>query len=142
MKFFPFQLIAILIAVIFVVAPSSVWAAETMSAPEALSSVEAGDMILLDIRTPQEWKETGIASVAIPLTMHSQQFLSGFQKVVEENPGKTIGIICATGGRTQWLQAELAKRGFAPVVNVSEGMMGSKTGPGWIARGLALKKVD
>ena len=98
-------------------------------------------MILLDIRTPEEWKETGIASAAIPLTMHNKEFLNGFQKIVQDNPEKKIGIICATGGRTLWLQSELAKRGLGPVIDVSEGMMGSRAGPGWIARGLALKKV-
>ncbi len=117
-------------------------AAEQISAPDALKAVEAGTMVLLDIRTPEEWKETGIASVAIPLTMHNREFLNGFQKIVSENPDKKIAIICATGVRTQWLQAELAKRGLTPVVDVSEGMMGNRSGPGWIARGMALKKVN
>ena len=79
--------------------------------------------------------------MAVPLTMHNSGFLKGFQKIVAQNPDKKIAIICAVGGRTAWLQAELAKRGMA-VVDVSEGMLGSKTGPGWIARGLAMKKVQ
>ena len=135
------RLISLFAAMMFVLSFSAAMAAETMSAPDALKGVEAGSMVLLDIRTPQEWKETGIASVAIPLTMHNREFLDGFQKIVAENKGKKIGIICATGGRTQWLQAELKKRGLPPVIDVSEGMMGSKAGPGWIARGLAIKKI-
>lgn len=131
-----------MIAMLLLVMPITAMATQKMSAPDALSEVQAGTMVLLDIRTPQEWKDTGIASVAIPLTMHNKGFLDGFQKIVEDNPGKKIGIICATGMRSQWLQAELAKRGLAPVIDVSEGMMGNKSGPGWIARGLAIKKVN
>lgn len=126
--------------VLLLVAPFA-HAAETIGPVEALQEVEAGNMVLLDIRTPQEWKDTGIPSVAIPLTMHDKNFLAGFEKIVADNPDRKIGIICATGGRTQWLQAELAKRGLRPVIDVSEGMFGNKKGPGWIARGLAVKKI-
>ena len=137
-----YRLISSSLVVLMIIFSSTLaQAGESMSPTDALKQVEAGEMILLDIRTPQEWKQTGIASVAIPLTMHSKEFLAGFKKVVENNPGKKIGIICATGGRTQWLQAELAKRGLAPVIDVSEGMMGNKKGPGWIARGMEIKKI-
>jgi len=115
-------------------------AAEKISAPEAHRQVVAGEMIILDIRSPQEWKETGIASVAVPLTMHSREFLAGFQKIVEDNPQKKIALICAVGGRSAWLQGELAKRGYDKVIDISEGMLGSKAGPGWIARGMEMKK--
>ena len=136
------RLISSSLIVLFVVLTAAVSnAAESISPPDALKEIEAGNMILLDIRSPEEWKQTGVASVAIPLTMHSKEFLNRFQKVVSENKDKKIGIICATGGRSQWLQGELAKRGLTPVIDVSEGMMGNKKGPGWIARGLAMKKI-
>ena len=91
------------LGLIIIVTSGISFAAETMTAPDALNKVETGTMILLDIRSPQEWKETGIASVAVPLTMHNKAFLLGFLKIVAENPNKKIGIICATGGRTAWL---------------------------------------
>lgn len=116
--------------------------AKFISAPQAVSEVQAGNMVLLDIRSPQEWKESGVPEGALPLSMHTREFLVGFQKVVAENPGKQIGIICATGGRTQWLQAELAKRGLGQVIDVSEGVFGNRNGPGWIARGLPMKKMQ
>ena len=36
-------------------------AAETrdLSPPDALAAVQAGKLTLIDVRTPQEWKETG-----------------------------------------------------------------------------------
>ena len=123
-------------------APSGPPSGPFVSAPEALSEVEAGNMVLLDIRSPEEWKETGIASVALPVTMHNREFLQNFKKIVSDNPDKKIGIICATGGRTAWLQTELKKRGLGEVINVSEGMLGNEGGPGWIARGLTMKKIQ
>jgi rhodanese-related sulfurtransferase len=142
MNFVKILLINLLLGFSILMTTVSANAAQTMTAPQALSAVESGQMVLLDIRSPEEWRETGIAAIATPLTMHNQEFLNGFQKIVEANPDKEIGIICATGGRTQWLQAELAKRGLKPVIDISEGMMGSKAGPGWIARKLGMKKVQ
>ncbi len=141
MKLFQNLFFSLLLGLSILMTTLNANAAQTMSAPQALSEVESGQMVLLDIRSPEEWKETGIAAVATPLTMHNQDFLRGFQKIVEANPDKKIGIICATGVRTQWLQAELAKRGLKPVIDISEGMMGNKTGPGWIARKFKMKKM-
>ena len=121
---------------------TSAYAAQTISAPEALKEVEAGNMVLLDIRSPQEWIETGIAKVAQPLTMHNQEFLPGLQKILSQNQGKKIAIICATGGRTAWLQAELENRGIKNVIDVSEGMLGNGNEPGWLARGLEIKRYQ
>lgn len=142
MNLFRLLFSATLVSLIIVVSNGIASASDKMSAPDALREIEAGKMILLDIRSPGEWKETGIASVAVPLTMHSESFLQGYQKIVEDNPGKKIGIICAVGGRTGWLQAELAKRGLGDVTDIAEGMLGSKAGPGWIARGMEIKKVE
>ena len=141
MQTFRLMMFTAFAGLLIIVAITAAPAAQTIDAPGALSEVEAGKMVLLDIRSPQEWKDTGIAAVAMPLTMHNSGFLTGFQKIVADNPSKKIGVICATGGRTAWMQAELAKLGLS-VVDVSEGMLGNKFGPGWIARGLAMKKVQ
>ncbi len=139
MNFFRLLISATLVSLIIVVSNGIASASDT---PDALREIEAGKMILLDIRSPGEWKETGIASVAVPLTMHSETFFQGYQKIVDDNPGVKIGIICAVGGRTGWLQAELAKRGLGDVTDIAEGMLGSRAGPGWIARGMEIKKVE
>ncbi len=118
------------------------FAQQQIDAPTALSKAQAGGLVLIDIRTHGEWKETGIASVATPLSMQEDPFLDGLAKIRAENPGKPIALICATGGRTAWLQRELTKRGLGDTLDVSEGMLGNGQSPGWIARGLPLKKVE
>ncbi|MEM8541638.1 MAG: rhodanese-like domain-containing protein [Pseudomonadota bacterium] len=117
------------------------WAIELMSAPDARKAVQAGEIILVDIRTPEEWRETGIADVAMPITMHNNQFLSRLQTAIDENPGKKIAFICAVGGRTEYVTRELKKRGYSNLIDVSEGMLGSANGEGWIKRGLPIKQI-
>lgn len=118
------------------------WALEIMSAPDARKAVQSGEIILIDVRTPDEWRETGIADVATPITMHNNQFLSRLQTVINENPGKKIAFICAVGGRSGAITRELESRGYTDLIDVSEGMLGSPNGAGWIKRGLPIKPAD
>jgi rhodanese-related sulfurtransferase len=113
-----------------------------MSAPEAANAVASNEMILIDIRSPGEWAETGVAQGAIALTMHNPDFPQQITAILNADHGKTIGLICATGGRTEYVVAFLSQNGFDDVVDVSEGMMGNDRGPGWIARGMPLISSD
>jgi rhodanese-related sulfurtransferase len=96
--------------------------------------------VLVDIRSRQEWKETGLAAPAKPISMHEGGFLQKLMEVAGGDRNKRIAIICATGGRTRYLQHALAGAGFVNIIDVSEGMMGSPAGPGWLKRGLPVKQ--
>lgn len=109
-----------------------------MSAPDAFSAAMNGDLILVDIRSPGEWVETGVAQGAVALTMHDRDFAKNITTLINAQRGKSVALICATGGRTQYVISFLEKNGFAGVIDVSEGMMGNQRGPGWIARKLPL----
>lgn len=128
--------------ILALLAPIPVLAAEQISAPDALAAARAGKLVLVDVRRPSEWRKSGVASVAVALSMHQAGFLQGLEKLRQNNPGKRIALICATGGRTAFLQRELANRGFDDVIDVSEGMFGNGRGPGWLARKLPLRQHD
>lgn len=117
-------------------------AADTLLAPEALKRAQAGELVLIDVRLRSEWKESGIASIAIPLSMHEKGFLEGLEKIKQSHQGKEIALICATGGRTAYLQKELLKRNLGSTIDVSEGMFGNGNEPGWLKRGLPIKKFQ
>lgn len=112
-----------------------------MTAPEAQKAAQAKEIVLLDIRTPQEWQETGIATTAHPVSMHQRGFLEKLDKLIGGDKSKNIALICATGARSAYIQKELQKRGYSNVISVAEGMLGGPNGKGWIPRGLPVKKV-
>ncbi|MBU2992417.1 rhodanese-like domain-containing protein [Octadecabacter sp. 1_MG-2023] len=109
-----------------------------MSAPDAFEAVRNDEMILIDIRSPGEWAETGVAEGALALTMHSPEFAGKITSLLNANQGVPVGLICATGGRTEYVVSILAENGFPDVIDVSEGMIGNTRGAGWIERGLPL----
>jgi len=109
-----------------------------LGAIEAYELSNRGDIILIDVRTPGEWKKTGIGASARAISMHLPGFFDKIKKVVRGDKSKSIALICARGNRSNRMQTALVERGYTNVIDVAEGMMGSKAGPGWIARGLPL----
>jgi rhodanese-related sulfurtransferase len=111
-----------------------------LAAPDAAAAVAAGKITLIDIRTPPEWKETGVAKGAKLVNMLHPQGAPGFTNAlldkVKGDKNAPIALICRTGNRTTQVQRYLQSQGFTQVYNVKEGMAGSGAGPGWLKRGL------
>ncbi len=110
----------------------------TMSVREAYDRTKAKDVIMVDIRTPEEWKDTGVAEGAIRLDMTSPVFEARLATLKAENPGKPIAIICRTASRTRRLQDILTQRGWTNIVDVRGGMLGDGRNKGWLDEGLPL----
>jgi rhodanese-related sulfurtransferase len=116
-----------------------------LTAPNALSKVEAGELILIDVRSVKEWRETGIPRGALAISIHDplgkDGFLEKVRAAIGNKPGRPVATICAAGVRSDRTQTWLREAGYAPVLNVREGMLGrwrplEPAQPGWLERGL------
>lgn len=79
-----------------------------LTAPEASERVASGELVLLDIRTPEEWTETGLADGAWAVSMHTPDFPQQLQEILTRFSPDQIGLICATGGRSFYVTKVLA----------------------------------
>ncbi len=113
-----------------------------MEVGEAHAKAKAGEIVLVDVRRPGEWRTTGIPASGHAITMHqnSAKFISQLLTATGGDKSRPLALICATGVRTTWLQARLRKAGFSNLFNVTEGMKGSRFGKGWIKKGLPIRK--
>ena len=132
------RLIALVQIAVLMLASAAFAQPETMSVAKAYEAVQANEMILLDIRTDAEWQETGVAKGAWPVNLQSKTFSQKLSAILDANPDKKIGLICATGGRSGYVFGALQKYGVQNIVDVTEGMLGSPAGPGWLKEGLPL----
>jgi rhodanese-related sulfurtransferase len=107
-----------------------------MSPPEVLVAVQAGDLMLIDIRRPDEWDGTGMAEGAQPLDMRRDDFVAALTTLAAGELDRPIALICARGVRSDRTSARLLDAGFTNIIDVPEGMLGSAAGPGWLERGL------
>ncbi|MDW7645237.1 MAG: rhodanese-like domain-containing protein [Desulfuromonadales bacterium] len=99
--------------------------------------IQAGTPII-DIRTQQEWKETGIVPGSHLLTFFSedgshdeQGFIKRLQQIAD--PDTPLAILCRSGNRSEKVSRFLAGQGFRSVIDIYEGIKGG------IARGVTLE---
>lgn len=86
---------------------------------------------IVDIRTPGEWKETGLLKGAIPIMLFDEKgnydlrvFLDKLNKAVDTK--KPFAIICRTGSRTRILAQFLSAKLNYDVINLKNGMVYAK----------------
>lgn len=107
---------------------------------EAYEAQQAGKAVIVDIRTPQEWKETGVPKGAVRLDMTARDFVEKLGALSKANPGKDLALICRTSSRSQRVVSALVSQGWSNVVDVAGGVAGSPRGTGWFAEGLPVEK--
>ncbi len=112
-------------------------AVERVSVSDARDQTLAGEMILVDIRTPGEWVDSGVGDVAVEIDMRSPDFITRVRELSDAYPDRQLAFICATGGRSSRLARGVEAKGLKSVVDVSAGMHGAE---GWLARGLPVRK--
>lgn len=113
-----------------------------ISGAEALARSQRGEVTIVDVRSPQEWQQTGVPAGARSITIHDPQGLDGFvQAMTRSVNGKLdtpVALICARGNRSTRALNALQAAGFTQVLNIKEGMLGSANGSGWLAQDLPL----
>lgn len=117
-----------------------------LAAPEALTRAQAGQLTIIDIRTPQEWRQTGVVPGAKRVDMYMAggpaAFLSGVLEATGGDKSAPVALICRTGNRSSKAVAFLRSQGFTNIIDIGEGMAGSGNGPGWLKRGLPVEPCN
>ena len=83
-----------------------------------LRALHAAGAPLLDVRTPQEWRDDGhvASSVLIPVQEFEAR-LAEVNKLVGGDLNKPIVVVCRSGGRAEQARKMLAARGYTAVFN-------------------------
>ncbi|MHA2501627.1 MAG: rhodanese-like domain-containing protein [Candidatus Kariarchaeaceae archaeon] len=79
------------------------------------------DMILLDVRTAEEWKETGVVPGSLMVT--NFKLIQEMQQGLDLNKDKPVVVICRSGSRSQQVAEYLEKQGIE-AVNLNGGIIG------------------
>ncbi len=109
---------------------------KSLDVSEAHAKAVAGDIVLIDIRRPDEWQATGVGEGAHPVDMRRNDFVEALEDVAGPDRNQPIALICARGVRSARLSRKMTNRGYTQIIDVPEGMLGSAAGPGWLAREL------
>ena len=115
-------LIALLLACLLAGPARPAAAQEMLSAALPAAQLENAPVLLVDIRQPHEWVETGVLPNALLIPFDDP---ASFMRALAPHmqPGQPVALICRTGNRTGRAGRLLARHLPVPVINVEGGMM-------------------
>ena len=107
-----------------------------IAADEAFAAAQRGKLLIIDVRTPAEWRESGIPQGAKTAEFGAPDFIARVMDAVGPDKARPVAVICRSGNRSTRAKDALAAAGFTNVLNIKEGMSGGGAGAGWLKRGL------
>jgi rhodanese-related sulfurtransferase len=113
---------------------------------EAHQLAEAGAARIVDVRTPEEWRDVGHidgpALVVWPREGGTDEVHAFLKKLRERfEPSQPLLFLCRSGVRSHYAASVATNAGFRKAYNILEGFEGHPgTGDGWMAAGLPWKK--
>jgi rhodanese-related sulfurtransferase len=109
----------------------------SLAAREVHDGVKAGKLILVDIRAPEEWADTGVPRGALRFDAEASGFEVRLAGLRVDFPGKRIVLIARSGGAAVSVQQKLAARGWRELSVVRGGVLGAG---GWLAEKLPVEQ--
>jgi rhodanese-related sulfurtransferase len=111
------QKLTIILAILFQLACAK--AQDKIDAAQLETLVKAGDIQLVDLRTPTELEKTGKIAGAQHINFNAPDFKEKMAALDEQKP---LIIYCAAGGRSGKAIGILKEMGFATIYDYSGGM--------------------
>ena len=121
--------------------------AKDMAPNEALAELN-NNLLIIDVRSKSEWKETGVIANAKLIQMYNatrtlrKEYVSEILDFIGDNKSIEVAIICHSGGRSSGTVKMLEDKGYYNISNIAEGMVGTNSKEGWINRGLPTVKCS
>ncbi len=117
-------------------------AIEEIDPQTAYELANKGEIVLVDVRTPNEWMRTGLPEPAVAISLQDPQFLQKLEQAVDGDKSRKIAFICASGARSGQVAQALKQYGWEHTINVAGGMTGSMRTAGWAQLNLPIKPVE
>lgn len=111
-----------------------------LSPAAAFAKAQSGEITLIDIRTPREWRQTGVPAGATPIDMRRKDFIQALEQLLGGVRDAPVALICARGVRSARMTRALVAAEFTNVFDVPQGMLGAASGSGWLAQNLPVSQ--
>lgn len=92
--------------------------------------------LLIDVRTPEEWTQTGVPVTAHTVSLEDPDFLSTIERLTKGDEDRRIAVICRSGNRSAEARDRLLDAGYTNVTSIEGGVSGTD---GWIDADLPVR---
>lgn len=90
-----------------------------LSADEAKAKIDSKQVIVVDVRTPEEYSKAKIAgSISLPLDQIEQK-----SDLVLQDKNQPVLVYCLSGSRSQVAADLLKEKGYQSIYNLTHGLM-------------------
>ena len=123
------KIVLVILTLLFSATLAAAGGVKALSSKEAKALIDkTPNLYILDVRTPDEYKQVRLKnSVLIPNY--------DLEKRVREVPkNRPLLVVCAVGARSAPAADFLAKKGYAPVYHLTDGLVG------WYRNGLPVER--
>lgn len=94
----------------------------TLVSPSGQMLANDETVLLVDIRTPEEWQQIGMIAGALLVTYaDAESFLQTVSPCLQ--PGQSIALICRSGNWASQAARQIAASADVPVVDIAGGML-------------------
>jgi rhodanese-related sulfurtransferase len=90
---------------------------------QAHQEVSSGNLVLIDVREPNEWADTGCAENASRIALQNHNFVEEVLHLVNNDKNASIAVSCKSGMRGDQAVKRLKAANFTNVVNVEGGIL-------------------
>ncbi|MEQ9317194.1 MAG: rhodanese-like domain-containing protein [Henriciella sp.] len=98
--------------------------------------VRKAGALLIDVRTPKEWAESGVPVTAHTVSLEDPDFMSTIERLTKGDKDRSIALICRSGNRSAKARDELIEAGYTNVTSIAGGVSGTN---GWIDADLPVR---
>lgn len=110
----------------------SVVGQETVTASKFNTIIEGGDVVIIDVRTPQEYAEAHLNN-SVNINYYDSDFLRKIEGLAIGKESKVL-VYCKSGGRSSGAMNKLSEAGYSEIYNLKGGITS------WIGQGLEVIK--
>ncbi|MEE9375111.1 MAG: rhodanese-like domain-containing protein [Rhizobiaceae bacterium] len=97
--------------------------AQVITPPEIHSKQCAGELLIIDVRQPNEWHQTGIPAGSHGITHGAPDFVTKVKTLAANNPDCKIALSCLSGMRTKAAVKQLSDAGVTDLYIVQGGLL-------------------
>ncbi len=90
---------------------------------DAHNGQKAGDIIIIDVRDPHEWAQTGRPQCSHPISMNDPDLVDTVKKLASKHPKAKITVSCKSGMRAAAAAKVLGKVGVENLAVLTGGIV-------------------
>ncbi|MEM8617694.1 MAG: rhodanese-like domain-containing protein [Pseudomonadota bacterium] len=94
--------------------------------------------VLIDVRTPREWSETGVAQGAWRVELGDPDFTSKVAAILGSDQSTEVAFICRSGNRSKTARDRMIAAGYLNATSVAGGTLCPE---GWKESGLPIVAI-